>query len=43
MPDCQGLPLIGEVAARSADGEVFQKNFLKKVDERMKMRYTVYC
>ena len=31
------------MAARSADGEVFQKNFLKKVDERMKMRYTVYC
>jgi len=23
--------------------EKFQKNFLKKVDERMKMRYTVYC
>ena len=43
MPDCQGLSSVGEVAARSADGEVFQKNFLKKVDERMKMRYTVYC
>ena len=43
VPGCQGLPSAGEVAVRSTDGEVFRKNFQKKVDERMKMRYTVYC
>ena len=39
----QPAPLKRGAKEEYAFSKKFQKNFLKKVDERMKMRYTVYC